>query len=209
MSILATADTPARTESGLRTRPAVPQDKATLRRAFTGRCAAAAVRAGGAGRLPRRARRRASCISISARRRSRSASARICGPSDWITSTHRGHGHALAKGMDPEHADGRTLRQARRLLRRPRRHDASLRPRESACSAPTGSSAAASPRRSARRSRAQVRGTDGVGGRLLRRRRDQPRRLPRGAELRRRAARARGLRLREQSLRHRDGRSAT
>src|SRR3954453_12748419 len=21
--------------------------------------------------------------------------------SDWITSTHRGHGHALAKGMDP------------------------------------------------------------------------------------------------------------
>src|SRR5260370_12663866 len=22
-------------------------------------------------------------------------------PSDWITSTHRGHGHALAKGMDP------------------------------------------------------------------------------------------------------------
>ncbi len=23
-------------------------------------------------------------------------------PSDWITSTHRGHGHALAKGMDPD-----------------------------------------------------------------------------------------------------------
>ncbi|MEP2742711.1 thiamine pyrophosphate-dependent enzyme, partial [Bauldia litoralis] len=22
--------------------------------------------------------------------------------SDWITSTHRGHGHALAKGMDPK-----------------------------------------------------------------------------------------------------------
>ena len=22
-------------------------------------------------------------------------------PTDWITSTHRGHGHALAKGMDP------------------------------------------------------------------------------------------------------------
>ena len=21
--------------------------------------------------------------------------------SDWVTSTHRGHGHALAKGMDP------------------------------------------------------------------------------------------------------------
>jgi 2-oxoisovalerate dehydrogenase E1 component len=29
----------------------------------------------------------------------------ICGhlePTDWITSTHRGHGHALAKGMDPK-----------------------------------------------------------------------------------------------------------
>ena len=25
------------------------------------------------------------------------------GPSDWITSTHRGHGHALAKGMDAEY----------------------------------------------------------------------------------------------------------
>jgi 2-oxoisovalerate dehydrogenase E1 component len=23
------------------------------------------------------------------------------GPNDWVTSTHRGHGHALAKGMDP------------------------------------------------------------------------------------------------------------
>ncbi len=22
-------------------------------------------------------------------------------PTDWVTSTHRGHGHALAKGMDP------------------------------------------------------------------------------------------------------------
>ena len=47
-------------------------------------------------------------------------------PTDWITSTHRGHGHALAKGMDPEHPDGGAVRKARRLLRRPRRHDASL-----------------------------------------------------------------------------------
>src|SRR5579871_704832 len=23
-------------------------------------------------------------------------------PQDWITSTHRGHGHALAKGVDPK-----------------------------------------------------------------------------------------------------------
>jgi TPP-dependent pyruvate/acetoin dehydrogenase alpha subunit len=23
-------------------------------------------------------------------------------PTDWVTSTHRGHGHALAKGMDPK-----------------------------------------------------------------------------------------------------------
>ena len=65
-------------------------------------------------------------------------------PSDWITSTHRGHGHALAKGMDPQRPDGRAVRQARRLLRRPRRHHASLRPRRSACSAPTASSRPAS-----------------------------------------------------------------
>ena len=52
------------------------------------------------------------------------------------------------------------------------------------------------------------RGTDGVGGRLLRRRRRQPRRLSRGDEFRRRPAGAGRLRLREQPLRHRDAADA-
>ena len=53
---------------------------------------------------------------------------RASAPTDWVTSTHRGHGHALAKGADPGARDGRALRQGRRHLRRPRRHHASLRP---------------------------------------------------------------------------------
>ena len=70
-------------------------------RALRGHGAAAPVRERGAGRLPRAARRRGSCISTSARRRPASASAPTCGRTDWVTSTHRGHGHALAKGADP------------------------------------------------------------------------------------------------------------
>ena len=49
---------------------------------------------------------------------------------DWITSTHRGHGHALAKGMEPAPCSWPSSSASRRLLRRPRRHHASLRPRD-------------------------------------------------------------------------------
>ena len=49
-------------------------------------------------------------------------------PTDWITSTHRPHGHALAKGRDPARRDGRALRQGHRLLRRQGRLDAPRRP---------------------------------------------------------------------------------
>ena len=48
---------------------------------------------------------------------------------DWITSTHRGHGHALAKGVPPRGGAGRTVRQGRRLLRRARRQHAPLQAR--------------------------------------------------------------------------------
>ena len=50
-------------------------------------------------------------------------------PTDWVTSTHRGHGHALAKGADPRRVMAELFGKARRHLRRPRRHHASLRPR--------------------------------------------------------------------------------
>ena len=134
-----------------------------------------------------------------------SASARICGRPTGSPRPIAATAMRWPRACDPRVADGRALRQARRLLRRPRRHHAPLRPRRSACSAPTASSAPASATRSASASARATAGHattsrvaffgDGAtnhGG------------LPRGAELRRRAAGAGGLRLREQPLRHRD-----
>ena len=81
---------------------------------------------------------------------------------DAITSTHRGHGHCIAKGADLDADDGRTARQGDRLLPRPRRLDAHRRRRHRATSAPTASSAAASRSRPAPRWRTSCRGSDRV-----------------------------------------------
>ena len=62
---------------------------------------------------------------------------------DFVASTHRGHGHAIAKGCDVKGDDGRDLRQGDGHLPRQGRLDAHRRPLARACSAPTGSSAAA------------------------------------------------------------------
>ena len=43
----------------------------------------------------------ASCTCRSARRRSPAGSARALDEHDYITTTHRGHGHCIAKGADP------------------------------------------------------------------------------------------------------------
>ena len=166
--------------------------------------AAAEVRARGAGRLPQGRDARASCISISARRPRRRACARICAASDWVTSTHRGHGHALAKGMDPRvlmaelygKHDGCCGGRGGTMhlydpADRPVRHERPRRRRH-----PLG--------RRRRDQREVPRHGRGRGG-LLRRRRHQPRGLSRGSQFRRRAARPGGARLREQPLRHRDG----
>ena len=98
-------------------------------------------------------------------------------PTDWITSTHRGHGHALAKGMDP-----RVL-----MAELYGKHDGCCGGRGGTMhlydpaiglfgtnglvggGIPSAVGAAIS---------AKYRGTDGCFRRLLRRRRDQPRRLP-------------------------------
>ncbi len=125
-------------------------------------------------------------------------------PADWVTSTHRGHGHALAQGHGPARADGRALRQARRLLRRPRRHHAPLRSRHR----PVRHERPRRRRHSLggrRRDQREIPRHGRRRGRLLRRRRDEPRGLPRGSQFRRRPARAGRARLREQPLRHRDG----
>ena len=59
-----------------------------------------------------------------ARRPWPSATCAALRPTDSITSTHRGHGHAIAKGVDVERDDGRAVRPRDRDLRRQGRLDA-------------------------------------------------------------------------------------
>ena len=49
-------------------------------------------------------------------------------PGDYIVSTHRGHGHAIAKGHEPRPDDGRAVRQGDGLLPGPGRLDARREP---------------------------------------------------------------------------------
>ena len=86
------------------------------------------VRGAPAPRVRHRARSRASSTSTPARRRSPPASCAHLGSDDYIASTHRGHGHAIAKGCDVKGDDGRDLRQADRHLPRQGRLDAHRRP---------------------------------------------------------------------------------
>ena len=67
-----------------------------------------------------------------------------CGPTDRITSTHRGHGHAIAKGVAVGADDGRAVRTRERLLPGTRRRRCTSRTSRSGCSARTASSAVAS-----------------------------------------------------------------
>ena len=62
---------------------------------------------------------------------------------DDIASTHRGHGHCIAKGVDPVGDDGRDLRQGDRARARARAARCTSPTCPRACSAPTASSAAA------------------------------------------------------------------
>ena len=104
-----------------------------------------AVRGGGRARSMEPASCPASCTSTSAQE---AVAAGVCAAlrdDDQITSTHRGHGHLVAKGGDFRADDGRADGQGHRLLPRQGRVDAHQRPRRSACSAPTASSAPASP----------------------------------------------------------------
>ncbi len=65
------------------------------------------------------------------------------GPKDYIASTHRGHGHSIAKGCDVVGMMQELFGKAGRPLRRQGRLDAHRRSRTRGCSAPTASSAAA------------------------------------------------------------------
>ena len=72
-------------------------------------------------------------------------------PQDAIVATYREHGQALARGIGMNRADGRDVRQAGRLLPRPRRLDARVRPRDAVSMAATPSLVAACRSPSARR----------------------------------------------------------
>ena len=158
-------------------------DRETLLGLFEEHGAAAALRDRGADRLPQGRDARASCISTSARRRPAVGVCAHLRPTDWVTSTHRGHGHALAKGADPRPGDGGAVRQGRRHAAAAAAAPCISTTARSACSAPTASSRAGighavgigigARRAGARRHRR----------RLLRRRRGQPWRLPRGARI--------------------------
>ena len=65
------------------------------------------------------------------------------GSDDYVASTHRGHGHAIAKGCDVKGMMAEIYGKTTGHLPRQGRLDAHRRPRPRACSAPTGSSAAA------------------------------------------------------------------
>ena len=92
---------------------------------------------------------------------------------DRIASTHRGHGHCIAKGCDTRGDDARDLRPQGRPVRRQGRLDAHRRPREGddGCQRHRRRRAAADLRRGAHRQDAQDRRR---GDRLRRRRRLQP-----------------------------------
>ena len=104
----------------------------------------------------------APCTSTSGRRRSPSASARRCVSDDWIASTHRGHGHCIAKGVDVRADDGRALRQGDRHEPRQGRLDAHHRHHARACSASTRSSATGAAHAVGAGLSAKVRKTDQV-----------------------------------------------
>ena len=98
-----------------------------------------ALRSSGSRSCTRPATYRASSTSRSARRRRRSAPAGRCEPTDVITSTHRGHAHCLAKGLDPLSMFAELMGQPDGSNRGPRRVDAHRRPDARRSSAPTAS----------------------------------------------------------------------
>ncbi len=128
-------------------------------------------------------------------------SARALRDEDYLVSTYRSHGDALARGHLPRAGDGRAVRQARRLLQRPRRLDAHVRRR-----APLHGRLRDRRRQPADRGRhrarlrpARLRGGDPVH---VRRRRLQPGHVRRDPEPRRPVASAGRVHGRQQPVRH-------
>ena len=118
-----------------------------------------------------------------------------------IASTHRGHGHCLAKGADVDGAMAELFGEGDRPLQGQGRLDAHRRSRATASSARTRSSARACRSPTGAALASQVLRPGPGRRRVLRRGRRQPGRVPRVAEPRRDLGAAGGPRLREQRLR--------
>ena len=125
---------------------------------------------------------------------------------DYVTSTHRGHGHCIAKGCELAADDGRDLRPRGRALQGARRLDAHRRllARDARRERDRRRRHRARDRR--RASRRSVRGERAGRGRVLRRRRREPGRAAREPQPRGDLEAAGALRLREQRLRRVDAR---
>ena len=122
------------------------------------------------------------------------------GPADVITSTHRGHGHCLAKGLEPLGHVRRAHGQGRGHQPRPGRLDAHRRPEHRHLRRQRDRGRRCAHRRwRGDRGPAPRRRWTGRG--LLRRRRTRPGRVPRGPEPGRGVAAPGGLLLREQRVR--------
>ena len=149
--------------------------------AASGRCCSSGASRRRRARRTPSARSAGSATSTSARKRSPWAPSRRCAPDDYIMTSYREHGQALARGMSARavmaelfgKATGCSARQGRldaplrRLARLPRR------PRHRG---------RAHPARDRRGVRHQVPGRRPGRGLLLRRGRGQQRRVPRGAQ---------------------------
>ena len=99
-------------------------ERRAARRRRCARCCASGSSRSGCAASSARATCRASCTPTSAPRRWPSACAPTCGDADLITSTHRGHGHCLAKGVDDRADRRRAVRPGDRAVQGPRRVDA-------------------------------------------------------------------------------------
>ena len=135
-----------------------------------------------------------------ARRPRRWARAGRCAPADVITSTHRGHGHCLAKGLDPLGMFAELMAKDAGT-NRGRGGSMHIADPDLGIFGANGIVAAGLPIAVGAATAAQLR-DDAVGrGRVLRRRRRGPGGVPRGGEPRRGVAAARRLLLREQRVR--------
>ena len=141
-----------------------------------------------------------------ARRRSRSASARALNQDDYVASTHRGHGHCIAKGVDVRRMMAELYGSATGTNRGKggSMHIADTSVGMLGATGIVGSGHAAGAGRGALG--AEARGTRPGRGRVLRRRRDGPGHRLRVPEHGRDLEAAADLRLREQRLRRVDAR---